>query len=196
VTTVPTWLSDVGAELRSRLGDEFRAGAEADERAAAKLRLRRRTLSDVVTEAMHRGDRIAVYLQEGVIQGRPIHVAADLATLEIPPDARLHLNLEASPAFSYDFEARASRGTSRDRTAPDSFLALLRSLEISCSLARLEVSGTAGPPAGRIHAVAADHVIFRGEGGVEWWVPLRKVLGVWEEPGRRPGGTGYQVPGT
>ena len=176
---VPAWLAGVGAELRSAIGDEFRAEAAAEERAVAEFRLRHRNLSDVATEMMHRGDAVTVSVGDSVVMGRLTHVASDLATLASHTAGRLHLNLDSTVTLHRNHAAPAGPGRSRDPLGYDSFPALLRSLGLIGSLVRLEANGPAGRLPGRIEAVAVDHVVFKSR-ETEWFVPLRAIYGVWE----------------
>ncbi|NIR42070.1 MAG: hypothetical protein GWN79_28640, partial [Actinobacteria bacterium] len=62
-------LDDLARELRASTGDEFALEAEAGEREAQQGRLRARTTADVLTEAMHRGDRVRARVAGLVVTG-------------------------------------------------------------------------------------------------------------------------------
>jgi hypothetical protein len=181
VTGLPAWLSDVGAELRSAIGDEFRLEAEAEERAVASYRVRHRSLSDVATEMMHRGETVVVFMGDTAVAGELTHVALDLATIVTRHDRSFHVNLDARVTLGRETRRARSRGRGRNPMGCDSFLAQLRSLELSEAPVWLEADGPAGHQRGHIEAVAVDHLILV-TGETEWFVPLRAVYGVWEVP--------------
>lgn len=173
------WLASVGAELRSRIGDEFRAEAEAEERAVAALRVRHRSLADVAVELMHRGDEVTASLGLSTVVGRVIHVASDLATLLTSRDAVLHVRLEAPLVLCRNPEPAPGRGRPRDPMGCDSFLALLRALSLALSPVRIETPGPVRATTGHITTVAVDHLVFSAA-DLEWFIPLEAVWGVWE----------------
>ncbi len=176
---VPAWLAGVGHELRSAIGDEFRAEAAADERAVAGFRLRHRTLSDVATELMHRGDAVTVFIGNSTVRGRLAHVASNLATLTPTTGARLHLNLDSPITLRRNPSEKRHAGRGRDSMACDSFPAQLRSFEMAGRLIRLEADSPAGRVLGRLEAVAVDHVVLTTP-DTKWYVPLGVIHGVWE----------------
>ncbi len=169
----------MGAELRSRVGDEFRAEAEAEERAVAALRVRQRSLTDVAVELMHRGDHVALSIGETTVTGRLTHVASDLATLATASGATLHVRLGTPIVISHHPGSRGGRGRSRDPMGYESFLAGLRALSLSRARVRIETPGPAQGITGLISAVAVDHVLFQA-GNTEWFIPMDAVWGIWE----------------
>ncbi len=175
----PGWLAGVGYELRRAIGDEFRAEAEADERAIAEFRLRHRTLGDVAAELMHRGDAVAVFIGNSTVRGRLAHVASNLATLTLATGPRLHLNLDSPITLGRSRSEKRNTGRGRDSMGCDSFPAQLRSLQMAGSLIRLEADGPAGRVLGRIEAMAVDHVLLTTP-DTKWYVPLGVIHGVWE----------------
>ena len=74
-------LADLGAELRQQVEHEFRWEAEETQADAEKLRLRRRTLSDVTLEAMEHGDTITVVCGATTVTGTVAYVRGDLAVI-------------------------------------------------------------------------------------------------------------------
>ena len=174
---LPKWMVEAGAELSTGFGDEFRAEAEAGERAAAKLRLRNRSLSDVFVEAMHRGTRVSVLLGGAYVSGQIIHSSADLATLKTASGARLHVNLGSKVVLSCE-SGRWRAGRGRDQFEPDSFKAMLRSVELTHRPVRIELDGTDRDIRGTIEAVADDHLMIPCR-DVEWYVPVTAVFAIW-----------------
>jgi len=142
--------------LRAAVGEEFRRDAEAAEADAAIARLRARTLVDVAVEAMHRGDRITVHVDDHGVEGRVVHVADDLAIIRTERgDAYVNLRaltaLEVAPAAVPDVDVRVGGATS--------LRALLLELELGGGAVRIVGPGIAAPVEGRLRAVAADHVL-------------------------------------
>ena len=170
-------MAQAGAELRGEIGDELRAEAEADERAAAILRLRRRSRTDVCFELMHRGDRVRAHLPVAAVTGFIVHTASSLATLAVGASDRLHVNLDSRVVLSTEADG-ARQGRSRNPMEPTSFPALLRSFELGATRLRLELFHAPHGVAGVIGAVTPDHVLVVDE-DTKWYIPHRAVVAVW-----------------
>ena len=178
MSSVPGWMAEVGVELRSALGDEFRAEAEADERAAAALRLRRRSLVDAAIEHMHRGDLVRAYLPDAIVTGTIVNAATGLLTLASRDSGRLHVNLNSTIVLSI-VDAPGSDGRSRGPLDPESFLAQLRSIELGGRPVGIETEGRAGRVTGTIRAVARDHALVERD-SEPWYLPFPVIVSVWE----------------
>lgn len=148
---------DVARTLRQRLLDEFRSEAEDAENDARAAALRSRTMGHVAHECMTRGRHVAVALFARTISGPVVHARGDLAVVGIGDGRYAYVRL--TTALSLRVLTNRSPGRSRDPSAPPSFLAALRMLEIM----RTDVEVLApfpAPPRGALAAVAPDHVVL------------------------------------
>lgn len=154
------------------LADIARSGAREWERDMAAwesdaemLRLRRRAISDVLWEAMQRGDLVTVVIAEHTFAGPLRAVRGDLAVLTVA-DATVAVNTASVHSVAME---RASGGVSGDRTY-GSFRAYLGMLEVEASPVR--IVGERLDVRGRIEVVATDHVLVEsltaGLGATRW----------------------------
>lgn len=155
-------LESVGRELRAGIGAEVRADAEELERLAALAARRRRTFADVARDHMLRGDTVAVQVPAGRFVGLVVHVADDLVRLRTRSG---EVDLRPRGPASLRVVERARHGGIDASRGPSSFTARLRELELAG--ARVELGVALGPDvlAGRLAAVAVDHVVLETGGG-------------------------------
>jgi hypothetical protein len=155
-------------ELRS----SARLDAEEDERQAAQLAMRTRSLSEVAFEAMSRGDLIAAGLGDRMFTGRVVYSSGDLMTLEAS-GSTVDFNLQGPMQLRIIAPARSGGGGRQD--GPGSFRGRL--LELETERGELEVGSPVLPsgPRGTLQVAAQDHLVFRDAGGGEWFVPLTWV---------------------
>lgn len=166
---------ELGRELRRSVGDEFRRAAEDDEIAASKVALRRRNLEQVAYELLARGDVVAVTCGAERFTGRLVHAHGDLATMHRSVGGEVHINL-AGPVMLTVEERATEGGKGRDRFGPESFIARLRQLELDETDIEIVTIGE-GHVAGRIGAVATDHVMVLSEGRTAY-VPITTIAAV------------------
>ena len=154
MTRQPDDFDDLAAELRRRIGAEFRDEAEEVERLVELQRERKSTLRDVAMAAMHRGQRVALRIFEEEWTGELIGVGSDYLSLRTPTvflDARLDSVAITTP--------RAREGGRTAKAASETFRARLAEFEstgervtVRSRLPVIEVAGVIG-------VVAADHVV-------------------------------------
>ncbi len=171
----PDPLAELDRELRERLAGEFRRSAEEDEFAARKSALHKRDLAVVVYELLSRGDTVRVTIGTTALRGEITHARGTLATLTTADGAEVHLNL-AGPLLVDVVERAAHGGRVREQYGPESFLARLRELELAAAPVEVLVGFATTMPAGRIEAVASDHIMLVGT--TEQFVPLQWVSAV------------------
>lgn len=167
-------LDDLGRELRAAVGGEFRRTAEEDEYAARKVQLRSRTLEQVAFELLSRGDTVVVAAGDTRLTGIVVHAKGDLVTVETPQGARVHAHLDGPVVLKVTQRATAG-GRSRDRLAADSFLALLREMEVDEVPVEIVAPTVGEIVAGAVDAVTPDHVMVTGLQGETWFVPLGAI---------------------
>lgn len=166
------YLRDLARELRERLGDEFREDAEEAEALAARWFARSRTLADVATEFRDRGDTVAVETGSQVLTGRVTYVAPDYFSLDTA-GAVVEVSL-AGPVALHVVE-RARAGGTGNRPGPNTFRARLLELEMRAADVELASAVFADVRRCRIVATARDHVVVRGAGTEEWFVPVDTI---------------------
>lgn len=163
---------DLGRDLRRGVGEEFRAEAEETERAAAQAARRRRTLTDVMREAMARGDDVTAEVPGRTFLGTVVHAGSDLVSLATPagrvdlPTTQVALTLQV---------ARRRTAVGRDpQSGPGTFKARLLEIELGGSSVALGIAAFPVERVGRILAVGSDHVVVM-DGNQEWFVPLAAI---------------------
>lgn len=163
---------DLAAELRGRMGGEFRAEAEALEEDAARYALRRRSLTDVALELMNRGDEIGISGAGASFTGSISHAAGDLVILTTPHSL---VNVNLSGPVALRILRRANAGGHGRSSGSPSFRA--RMLELEMSGESLEIRSSASPHllAGTITAVGVDHLVVVDRDRIEWFVPLSTI---------------------
>ncbi len=171
---------DYGADpAGGELADIARSGARewkrdmaAWESDAEMLRLRQRNLTNVLWEAMQRGDQVSVTTNDITFSGRLVAVRRDLALLETP-DRQVALHVPALHALSI---TPGREGVTGDRTF-GSFQAYLGMLEVEGHRCRFLGDGL--DVRGRVEVVADDHVLVESEGGPgRWAIAIESVAAV------------------
>lgn len=157
---------ELARELRQGAGAEMRTEAEITELETLQGRLRRRALSDVALEALHRGDRLSVHAPDRTLIGEASYVGSDYLTLEAATktvDLRLdRIAISASRRTSGGLSSSGGSRTFRARLAE--YEQTGEPVTVVCSALGLERRG-------RLAVVASDHVVVESEGD-ETVVPL------------------------
>ena len=166
-------LADV-ARRGAREWEREMAVGEAD---AEQLRMRGRSLTDVLWEAMQRGDIVTLILGERELTGRLLGARNDLAVVALS-DGVAAVNLSSVDAARL---GRGGEGTSGDRTY-GSFRAYLGMLEVEGR--PVVVLGRGVEVRGTVVAVAPDHLLVRATSDVNWALPLRAVAAVLDAASR------------
>lgn len=169
----PPDLAALGRELREAVGGEARAEAEEAERLAALKALRRRSLTDLARELSVRGDRVVVVLTGLTLAGVVVHTAGDLLGLATP-GGRVDVRLPAVTEIRVVEPSRSDPPPSGP--GPENFTARLFELEMAGQEVTLGVAGE--EVAGRLAAVAADHLLVVDHDGVERAVARHAVTHV------------------
>lgn len=139
--------------------------ARADEAAALAARLRARSLTAAVTEAMAAGDRVTVSCGDTTVAGTLVGVGGDHAMMTTV-DGRVVVHLGGP--ISLTRRPSPSGGTHGDRSH-GSFRARLATLEMAGD--RVRVVSATGAHAGVVRAVAVDHLVLADD-EIEHWLPL------------------------
>lgn len=160
------------ARLRQGYEDERLAEQAEYEELAAKDHLRRRELSDVVRELVHRGDRVTVVAGGQTFAGEFTHAAGDLACLRTRI-GEVDLNLGVPTVIRV--VERVAQGGRSPAGGAKSFKARL--FEHEAAGFPVEVGGQVpgGELTGRIDAVATDHVVMSELNGHASVVPLTLI---------------------
>lgn len=151
---------------------EWREEMAAREADAELMRLKERGLPDVMWEAMHAGHDVQIHVGDRVVQGRLTAVRNDLAML-VAEGRTTAINTRMVDAVHRNTH-RSGTGTVGDPTF-GSMHAYLLHLEGMASPVRLMDRSGAVEVAGRVVAVADDHVLVAGPGGEEWAVSRRSL---------------------
>ena len=161
--------AELERELRRGVGAEWRDEAEIVERETELGRLRRRSLADVVTEAMHRGDRVVLGTRAGDVIGDPVFVGTDYVAvrsefrwLDVPLE-RATIRIERRAGGGH-----TTRGGSR------TFKARLAEYEHTGEPITLHLGGTADVT-GRVAVAAGDHCVVTDTDEREIVVPLASI---------------------
>jgi hypothetical protein len=165
-----------------RLADVARTGARewqqemaAWEGDAELLRLRQRTVGNVLWEAMQRGDRVTAAVGRHTFTGMLAAARGDLAILETP-DMMVALHVGALDTVHLE---RSGGGVTGDRTY-GSLRAYLGMLEVEAAEAR--IVGRDLDVSGRVIVAADDHVLLATPGGGETAVGIPAIGAVVTSP--------------
>lgn len=170
-------LQALGRELREAVGGELRSDAEQAERLAALRARRRRTLADLAGELAVRGDRVAVTLPGMTLRGTVVRAAGDLVSVATPGGV---VDVNAAAVRTLQVVAPATGVAPPPPCGPDGFKARLYELEMAGARVLLGVGDD--ELAGRITAVAVDHLLLAGPDGTIRAVGLAAVTRVREAP--------------
>jgi hypothetical protein len=149
-------LDELALELRAAVEDELLADAEAVEELAELGRRRARSVSDLLTDAMHRGDAVRARSAGFVLAGSIAYVGNDYVVIE-GMDATADVRMRGS-AFTLE---RARAGGHRTTGGSRTFRARLAEYEQSGEPVVLHTA--AGELRGVIDTAATDHVVVRDD---------------------------------
>lgn len=169
-------------ELRwagERYRAELRAEAEEYERLAARDLLRGRNLQDAARELCHRGDVAALVMDSRTLVGEVVHAGGDLIRVRTL-NGDIDVSLRAVTALRV--VERSPHGGQPSGQGPTSFTALLFEHEAAGNRVELSTRLPTGDVAGRIHAVAIDHVVLIDDDGQVWYLPFSAIDCVAESP--------------
>jgi hypothetical protein len=162
-------LDMIGAVMR----EEWRAEQEAATRDAASEWQHRRTLPDLLTEHLHRGDRLAFHVAGWRVTGVPEEVGADLVALRAV-FGRVDVHLAPGVPVCFElFERSTAEGGRGVDAAGGSFR---RALELREGGDEVSIGTVFDPDGvdGRLR-VGADHVTITARMGAEMTVPIAHV---------------------
>lgn len=152
---------ELGRELRDRVGDEFRAEAEAAEHDAAVARDRARTLVDVARAARDRSETITVSVAARRLTGA-VGYAGDGRLALVGPAGIVDVVVAAIATLRVDPPARPVEVPATARVA-GSMRSRLLALELQQRPVEVLLDDGSAVT-GAIAGVRADHVLVRGSG--------------------------------
>lgn len=162
---------EVAADLRRRVGDEFRAERETAEAEADQLARRRSTIVDAARAAAHRGDRVEVRVGGRNLVGEVVGVGPDHLWLDSRAGS-VHVAMTSVRVL----RTAGTSGPGRPADDPGSLRALLRSCEMDARRVTaltedgFEVEGV-------VRTCASDHLVMAHDLG-ETLVPLGQLAAV------------------
>jgi len=163
---------DDSDDALNRAEREARRDQMAGEVEAEKLRLASRSLTDLVWEAMHRGDAVRLSWQGGEAHGVPLAAIGDLVVFATDDGVRA-VNMKVVGTVEIA-ERGVDRGSAGDRTV-GSFVAWCRMAEGR----EVEVDLVGGRRIeGRLEVTATDHLLVRGRGGFETGLARSQVAAI------------------
>lgn len=198
-----TGLDDAGLrDLAVRGRAQMRAERRQEELETVRDLWGRRSLADVVVEAMRRGDEIAVRLAGRTLRGPVVDAGTDFATVDTAHrrvDVHLTAGLRHSgghdyqgPALLVEIATRAKAGGADPATPNATFRSRLQRYDVESQLhpdRRVEVGTILDPEplVGRVQARATDHLYLRDRDDRELFVPLAVITYIaWGPRGERP----------
>lgn len=161
---------ELARELRRGVGAEWRDEAEITELETRLGELRRRNLSDLAREAMHRGDVITVTVGARALTGSVMFVGRDYLVVKTPSvtaDVRLDralLTISRQPVGGH---------TTRGGSA--TFRARLAEYEHTGEPVGFHLIGGAGNLSGRIVVAAGDHCTVRTSDDQDVHLPVALI---------------------
>lgn len=173
--------------LRQGVGQEWRAEMEATEFEIHQQRLRERTLPDVSTMLLHRGDRVTILAGRLQLAGQVVACGEDYVTVntgQTRVDARLQrIGLVV---------IRGSSGGAHASGLAPTWRALLTELELSREPVELYGSSLGHSRHGRIRVVSEDHLWLVEPTGLDSYLPLEEISVVIRRHREAAGGTGQE----
>jgi len=173
----------LASELRQRVGSEFRREAEEVERLVELQRIRARTLSEVATEHMARGDRIAVHVGGHRLTGLVTAAIKDLLQLE---EGNRSMDVNLGAGVMLELVERARSGGHDGTSGSRSFRARLAEYEQTGELLTLILSPGGTTLRGRIRVVGADHAVVEDEEDRTFYLALGTIGAVVRSIDPRP----------
>lgn len=163
-------LPELARFLRQGAGQEWRAEWEATEFETHQGRLRRRTLRDVAKMLLHRGDRLTVQAGRLQLSGRVTAGGTDYVTINtehLCADARLgRVALRVTKRHS---------GGAQAGGMPSTWRARLAQMELTQETVKVYAPSLGVSVAGKIRAVAVDHVWLVDAAGFDFYVPFEEI---------------------
>ena len=161
----------LASELRAGPGEEWIQDAQEDERLTELLRRRRRELSQVLLEIVHRGDRVRAELVDRSVVGMPTYAGSDFLTVESDESTIDVVAGRATWVIERQTEGGLEQGGRR-------LTFRARLAEIAETGATITVvTSSRGPRTGPITTVAPDHIELGGQDG-EVLIPLGLIVAV------------------
>lgn len=158
-------------EIAAGLRREWTEEAAEDEHLTELLRLRRRTIGDVVQDMAHRRVGARVRVDDRSFSGPVIWAGEDYATVRAPGQT-IDVRFDACI-----WEETTAAGGDSDVARAESFAAILH--ELAASGERVEtLLARGGSLMGRIDVVARDHVVVVDRDEQSVFVPRSVVVGV------------------
>lgn len=189
-------LTDVRASMRA----EFRAERRSTEAEAVHDLWTRRTLSDVLAEAMRRGDRMVIHLHPGrAVEGVIVDAGRDYAIVETPRQ-RVAIRVAAvsrdaaidpyeGPQLLIEVRERVAAGGAEASKPSSTFRSVLQRYEFEQQLderryAEIGTTRRLDPLAARLLALATDHLYVRDRDDVELFIPTSAITYItWADTG-------------
>lgn len=172
----PDDFDELAAELRRRMGNEFREEAEEVERLTDLQRRRRANLWEVALAAMHRGDQVTIQTRTGTWSGELAAVGDDYVSLQAPNgiiEALLdEVALRVLPSRTGGRSGRAAAATWKARLSE--FALSGETVTVVAPDLGLEITGV-------IELIARDHAVV-DDGTARTYIPLRSLAIVLRSP--------------
>ena len=143
---------ELARELRRGVGAEWKDEAEITELETRLGELRKRRLSDIAREAMHRGDLVSVTVGTRTLTGSPMFVGKDYLVLQTPA---ITVDVVLDRALMSIRQKPEGGHTTRGGSA--TFRARLAEYEHTGEPVTFHLMGGADDLTGRIIVAAADH---------------------------------------
>lgn len=181
-------LNDLARFLRQGVGQEWRAEMEATEFEIHQHRLRGRTLPDVTTMLLHRGDRVTILAGSLQFAGKVVACGKDYLTLE-SGQVRVDACLQKIGLVV----AKGSSGGAQASGVAPTWRALLAELELSGEPVQLYGASLGRSRQGTIRVVSADHIWLVEPAGLDSYLPLEEVSVVIRRHAKTVSGTDQDV---
>jgi hypothetical protein len=178
------------ADVRAAMRAEYRAERRAAELEAVRDHWSRRTIADVLNEAMRRGDTVALQLgPHRRITGTVTDAGRDFVVIDTPHQ-RVAVRVTdrdghpyRGPELLVEIRERAATGGSNATKPSATFRAVLQRVDFESQAdprARVEVgtSMSAQPLTGRVQVLAEDHLYVVDEHAVDHFIPLSTITHV------------------
>jgi hypothetical protein len=185
------------ADVRARMRAEYRAERRAAELEAVRDHWSRRTIADVLAEAMRRGDTVTLHLwPQRRITGTITDAGRDFAVVE-NPHQRVAVRVSDRDGHPYhgpqllaEIRERARTGGAQATTPSATFRAVLQRFDFDSQtdpqvLIEVGVTLRSQPLVGCVHALAEDHLYLVDEHAVDHFIPLSTITYVAWTP-RKP----------
>ena len=156
--------------LRQGVGQEWRAEFEATEFETHQDRLRRRTLRDVTEMLLHRGDRLTLHAGGLQLSGQVTAGGTDYVTINTE-----HLCADARLDRVALLVTKRHSGGAQAGGMPSTWRARLTQMELTQETLEVHAPSLGVSRAGRIGAVAVDHLWLVDTAGQDFYVPFEEI---------------------